>query len=108
MSRCNRSISTLAPMNVVPTDSVVCFAIRSANTSHSPAPTAPNSSRGTTAFQRNTRTSGLRPEEAIQVVQLGRYDRAVQRGAFHALGDRRAVADDAPPAREEQRQPQHR
>src|SRR5881628_2135986 len=107
-SRCRRSISTSAPMSVVPTDSAVRLAMRSAKTSHNPRATAPSTNRGTTAFQRNTatRTSGLRPEQAVQIVQLGRDHTAVQRGAFYALGDRGAVTPDAPSAREEQRHPE--
>src|SRR6059036_2039029 len=96
-------------MSVVPTDSAVRLAMRSAKTSHNPRATAPSTNRGTTAFQRNTatRTSGLRPEQAVQIVQLGRDHTAVQRGAFHALGDRGAITHDAPSAREEQRHPEN-
>src|SRR2546423_6309015 len=95
-------------MSAVPTDSAVRFAMRSAKTSHNPRATALSTNRGTTAFQRNTatRTSGLGPEQAVQIVQLGRDHTAVQRRAFHALGDRGAVTHDAPSAPGENPTPQ--
>src|SRR5207247_11482113 len=101
----SRSISTSAPMSVVPTDSAVRLTMRSAKTSHNPRATAPSTNRGTTAFQRNTatRTSGLRPEQPVQIVQLGRDPTAVPRGALRALDDRGAVTHAAQPAPADQR-----
>src|SRR5467141_3270058 len=105
-------------MNVVPTDSVVCFAIRSANTNHSPAPTAPNSSRGTMAFQRNTRTvtapAGTGGTGCTAWTRSRRGTARSASGAQRRRAEQQATADrveqgvEQEPGRDAERPAQHR